>query len=77
MTDHDGKWQEVTVKLVDRHQYIGAKIWLDPNKRTSDMLNNDEKFLAIIWQGEYYSIAKTAILWVNEHIGIKDTEYGY
>jgi len=72
MTEHDGKWQRVTIKLIDGHQYIGALIWLDPNKRTSDMLNNGDPFLPCRWQDEYYCIGKPSILWVNEHVGMQN-----
>lgn len=72
--EHDGKWQKVTIKMINGHQYIGALIWLDPNKRVTDMLNNDEAFLPCRWSEEYYCIAKASIMWVNEHIGMKDVD---
>jgi hypothetical protein len=75
MSEHDGTWQEATIKMVDGRQYIGALLWLDPNKRTSDMMNDGKAFLAILWDNDFYSINKAQILWVNEHTGMKN-EFG-
>ena len=75
MVEHNGKWQKATIKYIDGHQQIGVHLWLDPNKRTSDMLDNGKMFLSIIWENRYYSINKTQILWVNEHIGIRDERH--
>lgn len=72
MQEHDGKWQKATIKYLGGHQQIGVLLWLDPNKRTSDMLDMDNKFLSILWEDRYYSINKAQILWVNEHTGLND-----
>lgn len=66
MQTHFGKWQEVSLKLNTGQTYNGIYIWLDPDKRTSDMLNNKLSFLSVVWEDKFYCINKREILWVNE-----------
>lgn len=72
METHYGKWQEVSLKLINGQTYNNIHIWLDPDKRASDMLNNKLNFLSVVWEEKFYCINKKEILWLYEPTSVLD-----